>query len=544
MEVRGNLDGNEEPSSMSKRAWLGCLLLVGWMKMPATAREPLPKDSPVRTVCVACHRPGPDGRLTTIESIRTTPEGWLRIIKRMERSYGVTLTDQQREQAVRDLSWSSGLSPQEYDELERFANQTPHPVLPEAPTGVTLPPDMERTCTACHRQEVFSSQRRTAESWQRVPNFHLGTWPTLFLTHREMRWDLKAKEAATVLASMFPFQTSQWQAWKGPASEPPLLGSYLVSGRQDGYGDFQGRLEIAAGPDKDHVTIRQSLQREDGVKLELTGDGQVLGGYQISFVGKQGEDKIEGTLHRPRPGDALVLRWTAPEAPHIKASATAAAGKPLYHLSPAAVVGEGPASVWLYTPEADKLELEDISAGDLKPQSIAEREPDRVRVQFAIPDKARSGYRQVKVKGRSGELRLAVAPAVEFLKVLPDMALARLGEASNPAVGVKFEVRGYDPGPDGQRFTEDDVDLGQVDTQLFMEDYASTDWADDPAFVGKLESDGLFLPASPEPNPKRVRRTNTGDVWICARMKKPGSRQPLRARTLLRVVVPDYRKDL
>lgn len=526
---------------------LGAALLIGLVCTSVQAREAFPKDSPIRTVCVACHVPDPQGNIPVLQSLRATPSAFRLIVRRMERNYKVKLTDEQRERAIRDLSRAQALSPAEYDELQNYLAAHPYEPLPPVPQGITLPKDIERTCLSCHAHQVWSSQRRTPEAWTRIKDMHLGTWPTLLFSHREMRWDLRAAETVNVLARAFPLITPLWKSWAGPEREKPLPKSMLVSGRQLGLGPFHGTVSLNGGPDT--YEVKQTLQYDSGKSVEMTGKAQCYAGYLLEFKGKLGTEEVEGAFYRP-PGDgSLKAKWKAPAASYLQADAqwTPAGAATLYHSSPTyAVTKGGEVQVTLYLAKGTgKVSVPDISCNDASIRVKAVKaEADRVVVSLLVPKQPKAGKRILRVKGFQGTAELNIAPDIQFLKVLPDPALARIGGGSVPAEGVQFETRGYHPGPDGKRFTADDLDLGPVDCRLQLEEYSSSDKQDDVRWCGTLSQDGLFLPASEAPNPQRVRRVNTGDMWVAAHWKPQGARHALRARTLLRVVVPDYRKDI
>ena len=109
-----------------------------------------------------------------------------------------------------------------------------------------------------------------------------------------------------------------------------------------------------------------------------------------------------------------------------------------------------------------------------------------------------------------------------------------------------FEARAWHDGPDGESGTGDDLDLGMVDVDWNMEEYAVTYNEDDTAFVGTLGEHGEFEPADDGPNPERSgERNNVGDVWVVATLSvEPVSgvalERPLRARAHLLVTVPVY----
>ena len=108
---------------------------------------------------------------------------------------------------------------------------------------------------------------------------------------------------------------------------------------------------------------------------------------------------------------------------------------------------------------------------------------------------------------------------VDSIKVKPDWAMARVGGVGFPKALAQFEAWGYNNGPDGKTDTADDIELGLVDVQWSMEEFAATYDDDDVKFVGTLDAKtGRFTPNIDGPNPARSgARNNIGDVWVVAR---------------------------
>ena len=74
-------------------------------------------DNTVKAACSACHKVDDKGRMTRISYVRTTPEGWQEIIKRMIRNHGLQLEPAQARTIVKYLSNNHGLTPN--DGLDR-----------------------------------------------------------------------------------------------------------------------------------------------------------------------------------------------------------------------------------------------------------------------------------------------------------------------------------------------------------------------------------------------------------------------------------------
>lgn len=478
-------------------------MLVLVLSAARTAAPEVPQDSPVRTVCAACHAPGRDGSQEVLDEIRTTPEGWRRIVARMERAYGVELDEATRERAIRDLAESFPLSQAEYANLRTEVRGMGTAALPAG----EYPPEFERTCTACHAYEVFASQRRTEDGWQRLRDMHLGTWPNLFLTHREMRWDERSTDAVAFLAKRFPLDGRA-----APAAQS-LEGEYALAGP-----GYTGRLTVT----KEGWT--ESRRFDDGHTTRAAGKATSTAGYLLELDDKR-------TLFR-RPGsDGL-------EGKDLQAFP--AGQDRLLHVHPVGLVGKARTfTLTLSRPVADpRVRSHDPSVKVTK----ATPDGDRLTVEVAPP--SRPGLRTFSVQGIPGEAQVAFAPAVQALRIVPEESIARLGGGHTPPVPVQFECRGRHAGADGKLDTKDDLDLGPVAATWRMTDYASTNWDQDAKWVGTLDGQGFFAPASAEPNPQRKRLINTGSVWVSATHRPEGARHALRARVLLRVSPPDYREDL
>jgi quinohemoprotein amine dehydrogenase len=139
----------------------------------------------------------------------------------------------------------------------------------------------------------------------------------------------------------------------------------------------------------------------------------------------------------------------------------------------------------------------------------------------------------------------AVYDRVDYIKVAPEDALARLGGDGSPRPKgyAQFEVVAYSRGPDGKEGTADDIELGPADVNWSIEEFYESFDDDDKEFVGYLNSEGLFTPAIDGSNPQRKHlNDNRGNVWVVATAKslKDRDNQPLTAKSYLVVAPPLY----
>jgi quinohemoprotein amine dehydrogenase len=193
------------------------------------------------------------------------------------------------------------------------------------------------------------------------------------------------------------------------------------------------------------------------------------------------------------------------------------------------------------------LAATDIDLGSgVTVKRIAEQASNRIAIEVDVAKDAIVGKRDVAVRRAVATAALAVYDRIDYLQVMPEAALARLGGAGHTRGFQQFEAIAFNRGPDNKPHTGDDVNLGPVDVAWSIEEFYATYGDDDKDFVGTLSKTGLFTPALEGPNPKRkYGRNNYGDVWVVATYKgrdaepaKDG--KPLSGRGHLVVSIPLY----
>ena len=189
----------------------------------------------------------------------------------------------------------------------------------------------------------------------------------------------------------------------------------------------------------------------------------------------------------------------------------------------------------------DDLSLADIDFGMGVDVIDIEVSPNVLTVRVQADADAIPGYRDAVVRGRVSQRVLTVFDRVDYVRVLPEQGMARLGGGSMPKGYQQFDAVAYHNGPDGLPATADDFELGPVPVTWSVEEYFATLDDDDIRYVGRLDDNGLFTPNIEGPNPERRGQTNNyGDVRIIATFEGGGTENPIRANAHLVVTVPLY----
>src|SRR5262249_6496911 len=124
---------------------------------------------------------------------------------------------------------------------------------------------------------------------------------------------------------------------------------------------------------------------------------------------------------------------------------------------------------------------------------IVSAAPERLTVSVSVAGNATVGRRGVFLANAGGHASIAVFSTIDFIKVLPQAGMARVGGANFPKQLQQFEAIAVANGPDGKPNTKDDVDLGLVDASWSIEEYTATYDDDDKEFVGTIDAaSGLF----------------------------------------------------
>jgi quinohemoprotein amine dehydrogenase len=543
----------------------------GGASAPAAApEEGIPvTDALVIGKCSGCHTKDSKGNLTRISWVRTTPEGWEEAIKRMVRLNGVELTPEEARAIVKSLSATHGLAPEE---------ARPVMYMPEGRMiDETFSDDTVRSaCASCHPIGRPRSWRRSKEEWTLLATTHSGLFPDVdfqaFYRFRppadqpppqgqDMRQPLDV--ALEYFSKDFSLNTPEWAAWRARMRPPKIAGRWIVSGYQPGRGKVIGEMRIAPHGDPDQFSTTTKLTYlKDGATLALAGNSVVYTGYSWRGRSDTGDEPHDNTS---TPRQAREVMWIAPDQSTMEGRWFWGAYQEFGIDVKLQRVDDPAESAMVLATDLSMLKTGsvdqrvrifgdhlagvrpmdvDFGTGVTVKRIIADASNASVlTVDVDVDAHAIVGKRDVSVRRSVAANAIAVYDRIDYIKVKPDTALARLGGNGHPKGFQQFEAWAYNRGPDDKPNTADDVELGPVPVEWSVEEFYAVYGDDDKSFVGQLSAAGFFTPASEGPNPERkFSRNNYGDVWVVATYKDAtgADGRPMTAKSYLVVTVPLY----
>jgi quinohemoprotein amine dehydrogenase len=555
---------------------------------PAAAAEPgIPvTDAMTISKCSSCHAKDDKGNLSRISWIRTTPEGWEEAIKRMIRLNGLTLQPAEAKVIVKYLSNAQGLAP---EEAKPVMYMTEHRMIDEV-----VPNDsVKSTCNNCHALGRAFQWHRTRAEWSLLADTHSALYTQAESAFRRNggggnrnaaaaapaagrggRGNAAAAEAPATavsldasldfLAKSYGLETPEWSAWKARMRAPKITGRWLISARIPGKGKYYGEVTITQGAAEDEFKTAVKLQPVNGgAAISRTGTGVVYTGYSWRGSAKGATlaaNAAPDDLSRPMREAMLISadqmsaegRWFWGEYQEfgVDVKMRRATAEPqlvtldVYSLKTGSQ-GQRVRVIGNSFPATLKASDLDFGSG-VTTKSIVSHTATEIVATVDVAADAVPGKRDIVLDNSTLEGAVAIYDKVDYIKVLPEAALARLGgdeKDVHPRGYEQLEVVAYQRGADGKLHTGDDIELGPIAANWSMEEFYASFGDDDKEFVGSLNNNGLFTPNIDGPNPQRkFSRNNYGDVWIVATAKdeKDKDGKPLVGKAYLVVAVPTY----
>lgn len=551
---------------------LGSAFQVPVSVTPKATPEPgIPvKNQLVIQKCGTCHTADARGDLSRISWLRTTPEGWEEAVKRMVRLNNVPLSPAEAREIVRYLSTAQGLAPEEAAPVMYIAERRS--------IDEQVPEQVAGTCNACHAYGRAASWRRSKEEWELLYNMHVGYFPSAELTSfmapppppgspapapgTDTRQPYE--KAIDYLTKTFPLQTPEWANYQSTVTAPNVTGRWLVAAYKPGDGSYFGELTVdATGDPNIFKTHAKLMSAKNGLPLTRDGQMTLYGGY--AWRGRSDDahasddptsaKTVREVMMLNRDQSQASGRWIWGDYQEFGFDVKmyrATAGMKVIGLDTASMAVNTTPTVQVFgTGFPASLSASDLNFGPgVSVKSVSPLNSGCLKVTLSVDKAAESGRRDVSVAGAVLPAAYAVFDHYDYIKVVPDTAVARLGGIKFTRGYVQFEAVAYSSGLDGKPNTEDDVPLGPVPASWKMKEFYGVYGDDDVRFVGNINSEtGLFTPGHEGPNPERkFSRNNYGDVWIEAEVDKnlPPAKvtgdkpKPITGRSYLIVTVPLY----
>jgi quinohemoprotein amine dehydrogenase len=359
-------------------------------------------------------------------------------------------------------------------------------------------------------------------------------------------------KAIAHLATAFPLVTPEWSAWSAMMRPPRLQGTFALTGNELGKGPIFGQVTVTSpgGTDTGDFTTETTMTyARTGKTITRRGRAIVYTGFQ--WRGKS--DEFREVIAVDRDWRHASGRWFSGAYEEIGADVRLerVGSEPtvLAVAEPRLKIGASAQEVHLFGVNLPaRITPAEINFGPgVTVDRVVSAAADRITLAVSVATGATPGRRSVFVGNARGDVSIAVYDTIDFVKVLPQAGLARVGGANFPKQLQQFEASAFANGPDGKPNTKDDIDLGMIDATWSLEEYTATYDDDDKDFVGLIdERSGLFTPNLDGPNPKRKHGTNNyGDVWVVASYPAATAASPtrvLKGRAHLLVTVPIYMK--
>ncbi|PCI47903.1 MAG: quinohemoprotein amine dehydrogenase subunit alpha [Alphaproteobacteria bacterium] len=458
--------------------------------------------------CSGCHMASEDGTFSRISHMRKTPEGWDMNIARMMIFHGLEIEPDDRRALVKFLSDTQGLAPSETaayrDVLERK-----HNIIEQ-----DVDPDLAAMCARCHSFARVALQRRDRQEWQNLVHMHLGQWASIEyqMLARERDWRADALgPVSEKLGRMFPLKTTDWSDWQATEWKD-MSGEWRMVGHLSGQGDMEGMMQVTAlGSDKYQTEF---MLNENNAILKGTGKSIVHSGYEWRGTAIFADEKVRQIWAASPDGNRMTGRFFRQGHPEEGMEITAWRKIPRSH----GIMSIIPSALRVGVPTEITISGVNLSgavaiAGAVV--TVKEASTDRI-ILMATAEDTTAG--QAKVTVGEDTSALAVYAQVDYLKIIPEYGISRVGGGPLAKVKAQFEAVGYSFGPDGLRDTGDDVRLGMVPVTWATDNYnAAAAAMEDAKYAGEITQKGTFIPAAGGPNPCRKYSTNNaGDLKVIA----------------------------
>jgi quinohemoprotein amine dehydrogenase len=462
---------------------------------------------------------------------RATPEGWQAVLKSMLRSYHLSMTPAEARDIVKYLSDTHGLAPEESKPVMYEAERRVHDEAASA--NETL----FNACGQCHSLGRVLTWRRSPEEWKEFTSAHAA------------QYKIKVTDdVLKLLTSAAPLDSAEWRSWAARLHTPELSGRWLVTAHVQGKGKFCGEMIVTPvgnpgdnpGEFTTHVKLRP-VRDKDAPVMERTGRIAVYAGYEWRGRSAGTGDAEAGPYNLS--SDAREAMWISPDGTTAQGrwfwgqyqefgfdvSMRRASGSTLLAVDVSSLKtgSEGNLIRLIGDHFPDQVTVSDIGVGPgVTVGRIVAHSPTEIAAELDVSSGATPGRRDISVGSARLSDAIAIYDRIDYIRVMPDAAMAAFPNETHPRGYQQFEAIAYQRGLDGRLHTADDLELGPVDAVWSMEVFYETD-SSRHEVVGSISQTGFFTPAAKNPGVNY-------DIWIIAAAKGTAG------KSYVVVTVPTY----
>ncbi|WP_345977844.1 quinohemoprotein amine dehydrogenase subunit alpha [Sulfurimonas sp. HSL3-7] len=473
----------------------------------------------INSKCTACHSGTLGTGLSRISDQRKSPEGWYMTISRMQR-HGLDLTTEERMSAVKYLSDNQGLTP---DELMPYVY-----VLDKTPNAMEEGKDelLTEMCVRCHSEARIGLQRRTADEWRGLVNFHVAQFISFEVQAqaRDRDWfGVANNEIVPYLEANFGKDEKVWKAYQESIKGFELPLKWSVYGHTPGKGDFKADLTFTKNSDETYAVTMLS-EYADGEKVTAEGTGIAYSGTEVRASLEQNGVAMQQIMHVNASDGTFTGRVYETlhneNGSYLKATAADKKETEIAGVYPKALkAGESTTLTIVGSNLGGTVSLN----GDVKVLKTLKQNENEIVLEVQADKAAKTSQSSITIGSAVFENSFAVYEKVDYVSVTPDYAVSRTGsEAKNSKIlkqYATFEAIGFSNGADGEQGTEDDVNLGVLPVTWNIEPFDEQAIKDkDVLYAGSINRyTGMFTPSEDGLNPKRTYSTNNvGNLFIVA----------------------------
>ena len=473
----------------------GMKSLVLLAALPLFAVDAQKGKEVIESKCIACHTGDLKEGLSRISDQRKTPEGWYMTVKRMQREHGLSITKAEETDVIKYLADYQGLTPDEIKPYSYVLDKKPN-VQEEGKDEL-----LTQMCVRCHSEARIGLQRRTANEWNSLVNYHVAQFPSFEVQAqaRDRDWfGVAQNEVVPYLEENFGKDKEKFEKYKKSLKNYELPKKWIISGHTPIIGDFTANLTLMKSADESYGMLID-YKYANGKEYKTTGVAIVYGKTEL-----RASFEVNGVKYRQ-----------------------------ILHIDPKTNTLEGRMFEVLHPENGSTL------VGK-------EKDSKETTLVAVYPKSVKAGEKStISIGTKTFKNSLVVYDKVDYIKVTPDYAISRIGGEDGKDKILKeyatFEAIGYLNGKDGKKETADDIELGVLPATWSLEAYDEQAQEDkDLEYVGQIDANtGKFTPSVAGPNEQRKLMTNNaGNISVVATHKD--GKKELSEKSHMIVTVPKF----